>query len=357
MHDRMIGAMFNKAKRSHEQQFSQAGKAINEKVQLYWKIGNALMEARDTTMDPFAAIERIIPWNAFEESVTGAKQLLQSDDFDYLYRISDGYSQIRRYAPAFLEALQMSAIPVAKDILQGIETLKKVNDDNLRRIPASAPTGFVRKRWNRVVFTDEGIDRKFYELCVLSELKNALRSGDIWVIGSRQFKNFDEYLIPEENFTALKLSGELLPGVSCKSNSHLQERLELLQEQLEKVNRIALANELPDAMIGESGLKISPLSSTIPQEAYKLMQQAYKLLPHVKITELLMEVDRWTGFTRHFTHIKSGEEAADKTPLLTAILADGINLGLTKMAESCPGASYAKLSWLQAWHIPGMKHI
>lgn len=70
MHDRMIGAMFNKAKRSHEQQFSQAGKAINEKVQLYWKIGNALMEARDTGMDPFAAIERIIPWNAFEESVT-----------------------------------------------------------------------------------------------------------------------------------------------------------------------------------------------------------------------------------------------------------------------------------------------
>ena len=37
--------------------------------------------------------------------------------------------------------------------------------------------------------------------------------------------------------------------------------------------------------------------------------------------------------------------------LLTAILADAINLGLTKMAESCPGATYARLSWLQAWHI------
>ena len=64
-----------------------------------------------------------------------------------------------------------------------------------------------------------------------------------------------------------------------------------------------------------------------------------------------MEVDEWTGFTRHFTHIKSGEAANDKTLLLTAILADAINLGLTKMAESCPGTTYAKLSWLQAWHI------
>ncbi|MFH7090912.1 Tn3 family transposase [Klebsiella pneumoniae] len=75
------------------------------------------------------------------------------------------------------------------------------------------------------------------------------------------------------------------------------------------------------------------------------------LLPHVKITELLMELDEWTGFTRHFTHLKTGDTAKDKTLLLTTILADGINLGLTKMAESCPGTTYAKLSWLQAWHI------
>jgi TnpA family transposase len=75
------------------------------------------------------------------------------------------------------------------------------------------------------------------------------------------------------------------------------------------------------------------------------------LLPHVKITELLMEVDEWTGFTRHFTHLKTGDTAKDKTLLLTTILADAINLGLTKMAESCPGTTYAKLSWLQAWHI------
>lgn len=37
--------------------------------------------------------------------------------------------------------------------------------------------------------------------------------------------------------------------------------------------------------------------------------------------------------------------------MLTTILADAINLGLTKMAESCPGTTYAKLAWLQAWHI------
>jgi hypothetical protein len=65
----------------------------------------------------------------------------------------------------------------------------------------------------------------------------------------------------------------------------------------------------------------------------------------------LIEVDHWTGFTRHFTHLKSGEPAKDKVLLLTAILADAINLGLTKMAEACAGATFARLSWLAAWHI------
>lgn len=75
------------------------------------------------------------------------------------------------------------------------------------------------------------------------------------------------------------------------------------------------------------------------------------MLPHVKITELLEEVARWTSFTRHFTLAKSRLPAGDKQILLSTIRADGINIGLTKMAESCPGTTYAKLAWAQAWHI------
>lgn len=50
-------------------------------------------------------------------------------------------------------------------------------------------------------------------------------------------------------------------------------------------------------------------------------------------------------------HLKSGAQVPERTLLLSAILADAINLGLTKMAESSPGGNYSKLSWLQAWHI------
>jgi len=139
--------------------------------------------------------------------------------------------------------------------------------------------------------------------------------------------------------------------VPTTADSYLSDRLQLLREALEETNRLAGADGLPDVRINDKGLKISPLEDDTPPEAKLLKSQTYGLLPHVKITDLLLEVNRWTDFTRHFTHLKSAEPAGDRSLLLTAILADAFNLGLEKMAEACPGTSLGKLAWLVAWHI------
>jgi hypothetical protein len=226
-----------------------------------------------------------------------------------------------------------------------------MNTDNARKVPSDAPTAFIKKRWEKLVLTDDSIDRRYYELCALTELKNALRSGDIWVQGSRQFKDFDEYLMPAKKFATLKLTNELPLAVAADCDQYLHDRLMLLAQHLETINHMAATNDLPDAIITDSGLKITPLDAAVPDLAQALIDQTAMLLPHIKITELLLEVDKWTNFTRHFTHLKTGNTAKDKILLLTTILADAINLGLTKMAESCSGMTYAKLSWLQGWHI------
>ena len=352
LHDRIIGKLFNAAKNKHQQQFQASGKAINDKVRMYGRIGQALIEAKQNGDDPFAAIEAVMPWETFAASVIEAQTLARPADFDFLHHIGESYATLRRYAPEFLFVLKLRAAPAAKGILDAIDVLRGMNSANARKVPVDAPTAFIKPRWAKLVLTDDGIDRRSYELCALSELKNALRSGDVWVQGSRQFKDFDEYLVPLEKFAGLKLASELALAVATDCDQYLHDRLELLETQLAKVNRMAAANDLPDAIITTvSGLKITPLDAAVPDAAQAMIDQTAMLLPHLKITELLMEVDEWTGFTRHFTHLKTGDIAKDKTLLLTTILADGINLGLTKMAESCPGTTYAKLSWLQAWHI------
>ncbi len=250
-----------------------------------------------------------------------------------------------------LDVLKLKAAPAAQAVLDAIDVLRELNLTGSRKVPDDTAVAFVKARWKSLVITDEGIDRRFYEICVLSELKNALRSGDIWVQGSRQFRDFEEYLLPQEKFSTLRQTRTLPVAINPDCDQYLVERVLLLNQQLATVNRLALAKGLPDAIITDTGLRITPQDAVVPESAQALIDQASALLPRIKITELLMEVDDWTGFTRHFTHLKSGEQVQDRTLLLSAILADAINLGLTKMAESCPGATYSKLSWLQAWHI------
>lgn len=352
LHDRFMGALFSKAKRNHADRFQQSGKEINDKVRLYLRIGRALLDAKESGNDPFEAIEAIIPWDVFSESIKEAEKLAQPENFDYLALIGDSFNQLRRYTPAFLDALSMKAAPASRELLAGIEVLKGMNDRQARKVPDDAPTSFVRKRWEDLVRTPDGLDRRFYELCLLSELRNSLRSGDIWVKGSRQFKDFEEYLLPPPRFAEQRNQQKLGLAVETDCDRFLEARLAVLERELAVVEKMAAANELPDASITSQGrLKITPLNNAVPDGAEALMQQAYSLLPHLKITELLLEVDSWTDFTRHFKHLKSGESVEDKHLLLTAILADAINLGLRKMTESCPGMTYTRLTWLQAWHI------
>jgi len=350
MHDRIMGKLFARAKRKHQETFLESARTINEKIRIFTRIGRALLDARKTGEDPFNAIEDIIPWNALEASVTEADEIVKPGTDDSLSLVGNSYSQIRRYAPLFLETFEFKAAPTGETLLQAIHILRNLNAKNIREIPEDAPIDFVRKRWHSLVFSQSGMDRRFYELCVLSELKNSLRSGDLWVVGSRQFNDFKEYMLSPDAFAQLQNDGFSL-NVELNGDKYLAERMCLLQNQLATVNELAKFGKLPDVTLTKGLLKITPLTNLVPDEATAAMNKVYALLPHVRITELLLEVDRWTGFTQHFTNLKTEEPASDKVLMLTAILADGINLGLAKMAEACPTMTYRKLSWLAAWHI------
>lgn len=280
LHDRIIGKLFAIAKNKHQQQFQSSGKAINDKVRLYGLIGKALLDAKQNGSDPFA-IETVISWDAFAASITEAEKLAQPEDFDFLPRIGESYATLRRYAPELLAILKLRAAPAAKDMLAAVELLRSMNVDNTRKIPSNAPIAFIKKRWARLVFTDDGIDRRYYEICVLSELKNSLRAGDLWVQGSRQFKDFVD-LVTADKFNQLKQSNELPLTITTDCDLYLQSRLSLLEQKLAIINRMAATNDLPDAMINQSGLKITPLDAVAPDTAQTLIDQTAMLLPHMR---------------------------------------------------------------------------
>jgi len=97
--ERLVGTMFSRAETRHARAFQADGRAVNEKVRLYARVGAALIAAREAEQDPFEAITGIIPWERFRVSVAEAEALARPEDFDSYERLGDHYGAMRRWAP------------------------------------------------------------------------------------------------------------------------------------------------------------------------------------------------------------------------------------------------------------------
>jgi Tn3 transposase DDE domain len=188
---------------------------------------------------------------------------------------------------------------------------------------------------------------------VLSELRDCLRSGDISVVGSRQYQDFEDYLLPQDQWQLLCDNNEIPVAITTDFTTYIEQRQELLFEQFDKVSELLRKNKLPGVVSENEKLVISPVISNMPDGATQFRNRIYNLLPRIKLTDLLIEVDSWTSFTKHFTHLQTGELASDKVILLSTILADAINLGLVKMPEALPSPdlTFERLAWVYDWYI------
>ena len=175
-------------------------------------------------------------------------------------------------------------------------------------------------------------------------MRDRLRVGDIWVTGSRQYRDFETYLIPTATFKVMQK--EPLPlDVDTHLPSYLAECRQRLEDNLTTVARKAREKTLPDVTLADGDLRIAHLRKNTPESAEAFAEKAYALMPHVKITELLAEVDQWTSLGDRFLHLRTQAPAKNRQALLTAILADGINLGLLRMSEACRETTWRQLSW------------
>jgi hypothetical protein len=194
------------------------------------------------------------------------------------------------------------------------------------------------------VFAHRNLQRRYFELCALTKLRQDLRSGDIWVDESQNFRKLSDFLLPEDTWQEM-LAAEAVPlAVPLDAVTYLRQRHEALHEQLSFVDE-GLANQhFPQVEMQKDRLKIARISLDIPADMKPIRDAVYALLPRIRITDLLLEVDASVHFSRHFTHSQTQEALDHPLDLFTTILADAINLGIEKMSLSTPNSRYERLA-------------
>ena len=341
-HDRIVGKTWRDAKKICDARIADAKSALHDTLRSFKTLGVALLEAKGDGASLDTATETACGWHQLEGLVAIAAKLTDTMAADPLSHVVQGFHRFRRYAPRMLRALEIQAAPVAEPLLAAATIVEKGRSAEL------APAHFLRRgsKWHRHINACNEDRYRLWEVAVLFHLRDAFRSGDIWLAQSRRYADLKQALVPIE---AAKATPRLT--VPFEPEVWIADRKARLADGLARLAKAARAGAIPGGSIENGVLKIDRLSSAVPKEADELVLDLYDRLPAIRVTDLLEEVEKDIGFTDAFTHLRTGSPCRDRVGLLNVLLAEGLNLGLSKMAEATSSHDYFQLSRISRWHV------
>jgi TnpA family transposase len=352
IHDRQMMILQSKGRKAQEEIQKSNGKSLNEKVVHFIDLGAALIRAKEEGLDPFTTIEQVMPWEKMIHSVEEAKQLARPMDFDYIDLLGNRFSYLRKYTPALLKSLEFRSNQASSPLMNALGTIREMNNTGKRKLPKGAPLDFLSKRWEKHVYDEEGnINRTYYEIAALNELRNHIRSGDVSVVGSRLHKDFDEYLASSKEWEEAKNNDGHRLSINLSAKDYLDERFSALSERFSWISNNL--DSLEGINIRKSKIHVDRLEKDTPEEARSYSLSLYNMLPRVKLSDLLIEVAGWTGFDEAFVHASTNRipKGNERSILMATLMAMGTNIGLTKMAEATPEISYYQMANTAQWRL------
>jgi len=352
LYDNCLSNYFSKAKKELEEfQLSVAEKA-NENLKIFQDIGEIILNPEISNHILRESIFNKVPEKELCEAIESCQEIIRPGNDNYYDFFAKRYSCIREFAPVFLDTLVFHSCNTSDPLLEAINLLRQLNTTGKRKIPQTGPMDFIPDSWFPYIEDKDGnISRRYYELCILWQLRNAFRSGNIWVENSRKYANPESYLIPMEQWKTAKTEYCKMLEISETAEDRLIKLKADLEKLLLKVDKNF--NQYPDVRIEKDKLKITPIKAEeLPESVEELQKVITEQLPRVELAQLLIEVDKWTHFTDCFEH-SGGYKPRTKDLLIyiyACIIAQACNFELKRMAE-ITDLSYKQLLWCNNWYF------
>ena len=346
MTDKLIGGMFAKARNTAQQRYVASARDVGRLMRLFHGTIEALATAQASDRDAFEVVDDAVGWAKLLRIREEVQALADLAGEDPLLHAADRWKTLRKFAPALIEALEFRAARANDPMVAALKLLRDLNLSGKREVPPDAPMPF-RKAWRRLVLEQGRRNRRLYETAVLATLRDKLRSGDVWVEHSSNYRRFDSYLMPQG--AVPNAATEL--GLPATADEWLATRGKELDRRLKHFADRLRRGELDGVELRDERLHVTSAKASATPETRAFAGGIDTLMPQVRITELLHEVNRATGFASVFTNLRTGERCDDENALLAAVLADATNLGLGRMASASHGVTRDKLIWTAGAYI------
>jgi TnpA family transposase len=354
MGNELIAGVFRRAKNAAAEEQHRQFKQLGPVLQLCGEVVGVLLD--QTVADPRAELFR----RYSEERITSLSEecqtLARPSAVIYDAELRKRYAYVRQFAPRLLEAFVLRAIAPNEPLLQAVDYLRERNQSKQRQLADDVPLEFVPVAWKDRVCPEPGkVDRAMWEICLLEQLRQALKSGNLHVPHSRAFQPLENYLLSREQWQSERVALAQTQQLPLDFDTHWPELASLLRDELRQLDENLSSN--PDLEIRDGNIHLARLEKNpVPESAEALKQTLRRRLQRRHLTDLLLEVNGWTGFLRSFTRLTSARtvteaDLSEQIALLTCLIAEGCNIGLRDMTVIGPGFNYDRLEEVYATYL------
>ncbi len=266
-------------------------------------------------------------------------------------------SHYRRMLPELLNNLEFRCGTLDQPLMQALEILKAHLGKKGTLYPAGIEVplkGIVPSNWMTHVLEGEGEDLRIhrtpYEICVLRALREKLRCREIWVVGSRRYRNPEEDL--PQDFEARKAYYYEKLGIPLDAKAFTQALREELTRNLESLNQSLPSNPKVKIVRKKKGFRISITHFEAlpdPENLALLKQEVTRRWEGTSLLDVLKETDlrvNFTQFLRSGTERSTMDRATLQRRLLLTLYGLGTNAGIKSM-ESKPLDDYTHLLYIR----------
>ena len=300
----------------------------------------------------------------------GASNLLQQcqeieaySSKNYLPLLWHFYSRYRKALFDIVNSLEIISTSSDQSLIDALNYVLKHEHKRKKYLEASIDLSFLNNdAWRKLVISKDSetviLVRQQLEICVFSYLATDLKTGDACVLGSENYADFREQLLPWaecEPLVADYCENLGIPSTSVQFIEHL--KLKLTQFSLDVDQLCKTDDQVSVSKDGRLILK-QITAQLIPDGAEELEIALLKKMPERNLLDILTHVEYWLNWTRHFGPV-SGNEPKLNDPserYLLTVFCYGCNLGPNQMARHAKGlVSSHALSYTNTRHINANK--
>ena len=261
------------------------------------------------------------------------------------------YPSLRKYFSDFIR-LPFEVAKGSGPLIKAIQFVRQLDDGDLKKLPENTPTAFIPRELRRSLKDQAGnINRNVWEMGLALAMKDALRSGDLYLPQSKQHVSFWDLTLNEPNWDETKhtvyteLQQPLPHEVRSAISTQFHEAVSAAQKRFGLDNFAEIHN-------GRLKLKRDD-KLDVPDKVNQLQKVIDAHMPSIRIEQLLMEVDQMTHYSRHFVPIQHHQSRPKNfyKSLMAAIISQATNLGVVSMSNSVNGVTVDMLRHILQYYI------